>query len=58
MSLGKITKFPNFTNLLKFFIIEEKRRLRHSAVSSSRLGKACGQFASASKEVDSAQVVT
>ena len=43
MSLGKITKFPNFTNLLKFFIVEEKRSLRHSAVSSSRLGKACEQ---------------
>ncbi len=25
MSLGKITKFPNFTNLLKFFIIERLR---------------------------------
>ena len=25
MSLGKITKFPNFPNLLKFFIIERLR---------------------------------
>jgi len=24
MSLGKITKFPNFTNLLKFFIQRNK----------------------------------
>ena len=25
MSLGKITKFPNFTNLLNIFIIERLR---------------------------------